>query len=254
MKKIHSNLIGLSGKLNSGKDYSAKIIQWLVAKGENIRGIGDLDGFCTSLDDYRFKASGYQTKAFANTIKEMVAALLGVPRARLEDREFKETVIPSYGKSPREMLQTLGTGWGREMISDNIWATALLQGYQPLVTSPSIFEGGDDLVISPNWLITDVRFPNEVKAIEDAGGIVIRVNRPVENRHPEMYGEFLLDEPFEVWEEWLVETGLYRKLYHQSEMALDTHEFTHEVAWREDETDLIVDLTHILQDEGILQD
>ena len=29
----------------------------------------------------------------------------------------------------------------------------------------------------PNWIITDVRFPNEAKAIKDKGGIVIRVNR-----------------------------------------------------------------------------
>ena len=31
---------------------------------------------------------------------------------------------------------------------------------------------------SLNWIITDVRFPNEVQAIKDRGGIVIRVNRP----------------------------------------------------------------------------
>ena len=29
----------------------------------------------------------------------------------------------------------------------------------------------------PNWIITDVRFPNEAKAIKDKGGILIRVNR-----------------------------------------------------------------------------
>ena len=33
---------------------------------------------------------------------------------------------------------------------------------------------------APNWIITDVRFPNEAKAIKDRGGVVIRVNRPLE--------------------------------------------------------------------------
>lgn len=30
----------------------------------------------------------------------------------------------------------------------------------------------------PNWVITDVRFPNEVEAIKDRSGIMIRINRP----------------------------------------------------------------------------
>ena len=30
----------------------------------------------------------------------------------------------------------------------------------------------------PNWIISDVRFPNEAKAIKDKGVILIRINRP----------------------------------------------------------------------------
>ena len=29
----------------------------------------------------------------------------------------------------------------------------------------------------PNWIITDVRFPNELEAIKDRNGIIIRVDR-----------------------------------------------------------------------------
>lgn len=32
-------------------------------------------------------------------------------------------------------------------------------------------------LIYPSWLVTDVRFPNEAKAIEDRGGVMIRVER-----------------------------------------------------------------------------
>ncbi len=30
----------------------------------------------------------------------------------------------------------------------------------------------------PNWVITDVRFPNEAQAIKEKGGYVIRIDRP----------------------------------------------------------------------------
>jgi hypothetical protein len=39
----------------------------------------------------------------------------------------------------------------------------------------------------PNWVITDTRFPNEAKAIKDAGGMVVRVERSgvkATNAHP----------------------------------------------------------------------
>ena len=38
----------------------------------------------------------------------------------------------------------------------------------------------------PNWIITDMRFLNELKAVKSRGGITIRVERPglIENSHP----------------------------------------------------------------------
>lgn len=44
---------------------------------------------------------------------------------------------------------------------------------------------GKEKVKYPNWIITDVRFPNELKAIKDRNGITIRVERPnlIENNH-----------------------------------------------------------------------
>jgi hypothetical protein len=43
----------------------------------------------------------------------------------------------------------------------------------------------------PNWIITDTRFPNEADAIKNAGGILIRVERPGVkpiNDHPSEVG------------------------------------------------------------------
>ena len=39
-------------------------------------------------------------------------------------------------------------------------------------------EKGKQRIKYPNWIITDVRFPNELQAIKDRDGIIIRVNRP----------------------------------------------------------------------------
>ena len=50
----------------------------------------------------------------------------------------------------------------------------------------------------PNWIITDMRFPNELKAVESKDGVTIRINRPQ-----------LIERDFE----------------HFSETALDNHNF-----------------------------
>jgi hypothetical protein len=62
----------------------------------------------------------------------------------------------------REHLQTLGTECGRELISQNIWVDATLNNLDP----------------DGKYVISDVRFPNEVEAIRSRGGFVLRVWRP----------------------------------------------------------------------------
>ena len=63
--------------------------------------------------------------------------------------------------TPRLLLQILGTEAGREIIHPNIWCNALFGNYTK----------------ETNWIITDVRFPNEADAIKERGGILIRLTR-----------------------------------------------------------------------------
>lgn len=70
--------------------------------------------------------------------------------------------------TPRLLLQNMGTQIGRQIIHPNIWVNALMSDYK-------LYNG----IVYPNWIVTDVRFPNEVEAIKDKGGIIIRVNRPL---------------------------------------------------------------------------
>jgi len=71
-------------------------------------------------------------------------------------------VIPDFGKSPREIMQLLGTEFARNMIDENVWVTALMR----------------QLNDEDNYVIDDVRFPNEAAAIHARGGKVVRVVRP----------------------------------------------------------------------------
>jgi hypothetical protein len=78
----------------------------------------------------------------------------------------------------REFLQKLGTDGLRDGLHGNVWVNALFADYTP----------------THNWIITDVRFPNEAKAIKDRGGIIIRVDRPFVKPINNHSSEIALDE------------------------------------------------------------
>lgn len=48
-----------------------------------------------------------------------------------------------------------------------------MQSFKAILT-----DKGKDRIKSPNWIITDTRFPNEAHAVKDRGGIIVRINRP----------------------------------------------------------------------------
>lgn len=87
--------------------------------------------------------------------------------------------------TPRLLLQLLGTDCGRNIIHPNIWCMATFNDYKGDVEEWKDIEGYETVITPspivptkyPNWIIPDVRFPNEVEAIKKRGGIVIRVNR-----------------------------------------------------------------------------
>lgn len=127
-------VVGVTGAAGSGKDTVASMLGW-----------------------------GWRVVSFADPLYDMIAAMTGYPVWQLKDREFKEQVIPWLGKSPRQLLQTLGTDWGRDMVSRDVWlkigARRIQSGY---------------LVVVP-----DVRFDDEAEMIrEDFGGVIWEVTRP----------------------------------------------------------------------------
>lgn len=111
---------------------------------------------------------------------------LNYPIIFLSEKEAQENIriynycnCTDYEKvelTPRLLLQLLGTQCGREIIHPNIWVNALFSEYV------SYHNSRVNIYTLPKWIISDVRFENEAKAIKERNGIIIRVNRNSENK------------------------------------------------------------------------
>jgi hypothetical protein len=139
-------LIGLHGDAGHGKGEVARMI-WLHQRRAG-----------------RF----WHELAFADPLYAAVAAITGKPVAWLKDRRNKETVIEWIGKSPRQLLQLLGTEFGRGMIRSDIWIR------RAMLDVDSFLAGAATECV----VITDVRFDNEAEAIRERDGLIFEVVRP----------------------------------------------------------------------------
>ena len=109
-------------------------------------------------------SDGFHKLSFAGPLKGMLAAL-GLTEAQLNGDQKEVPCDLLGGKTPRWAMQSLGTEWGRECIDEHIWTRAFIsQARRHLLAGTSV-------------VCDDVRFPNEVHAIQQAGGKVIRILR-----------------------------------------------------------------------------
>lgn len=133
-----------------------------------------------TIADYLVNVHEFRRESFANTLKDACAAVFGWDRTMLEgrtkqSREWRDQVDEWWSKrlnmaiTPRWILQQWGTEVCRRGFHDDIWIASL---------ENKLRNSKDDVVIS------DCRFPNEIRAIRDQGGIVVRVVRGPE---PEWY-------------------------------------------------------------------
>ena len=124
--------------------------------------------------DYLVNFHEFRRESFANTLKDAVAHAFGWDRTMLEGRtkqarEWREQVDPWWSErlnmphlTPRWILQYWGTEVCRKAFHDDIWIASL---------ENKLRNSQDDVVIS------DCRFPNEIKSIRDQGGTIIWVQR-----------------------------------------------------------------------------
>lgn len=109
---------------------------------------------------------GYGLLKFAGPLKAGLCAMFGWPAEMLENGPWREQVLPNIGKSPRQLMQTLGTDWGRELVHPDLWMTLARQRIDEARAMGL-----------PGVVFTDTRFANEAQLVKDAGGLVIKVVR-----------------------------------------------------------------------------
>jgi len=254
-------IIGVSGKINSGKDEVGKIIEYLTR---------DIKYVTYSYDEFNSEFGvmhRWKIKKFADKLKDIVCLLLNCTREELEDHDFKDKPLGLEWKyyirpdnigfgiyssemfeelypnqktwfepcllTPRKLLQLLGTDCGRKIIHPNIWCNSLMEEYR---NKYEFYRGQNHMLIlqgilteeecMPDWVITDVRFPNEAKAVKEKNGLNIRIDRPIKR--------------------------IEKLPIHESETALDNYKFDYKIYNDGSIADLIEKVRFILKSENIL--
>ena len=237
-------IVGISGKMQSGKDTVALMWQYIDDchrfSYDNLH-INDFKSWYTNKHNLK---SDYKIKYFAGKLRKFVSDIIGMSIEDLMKDEIKNTIIPSFSKTPRQLLQLIGTEVCR-VIDSNFHIIALMNDYKGQEatmwrddykfnhkgwpTEEDEIKGSYIGILYPNWLIPDTRFPNELKAIEDRNGVVIRVERSWENRYPKLWKQYSLDKTDRTngFLNWLsYEDGFsYFKHTHPSETSLNNHQF-----------------------------
>ena len=152
-----------------------------------------------TVGDILVEEYGFTKLSFADKLKDGVATVFNWDRAMLEgdtveSREWRETQDDFWSRetgrtiTPRLVLQEFGTDCMRHGFDDGIWVSLVKQ---ELVKYPK-----------KNFVIPDVRFPNEANMIKSIHGEVWRVRRGQDPVWMRMYQDIGV-EPKDVHEsEW----------------------------------------------------
>lgn len=136
-----------------------------------------------TIADYLIKNHGYVKLSFAGAVKDIASIIFGWDREMLEgstqeSRQEREIVdkwwaealqIPNL--SPRYVLQYFGTDLFRNHFHQDIWLKIVEK----------------KLNLYPNVVITDCRFPNEIKLVKSYGAKLINVQRSM----PEWFNDYV---------------------------------------------------------------
>jgi hypothetical protein len=120
--------------------------------------------------DYCVGRHKFHRISYAAPMKRMLRCMLiesgaGLLQAvEMVDGKLKETPTKFLcGKSPRHALQTLGTEWARDLISQDIWRRILLHKVE--LQAPHAV------------VVDDLRFADEAADLRGAGFTIIRMRR-----------------------------------------------------------------------------
>lgn len=105
---------------------------------------------------------GYTLVRFADPLKNMLRAM-GLNEREINGDLREEPCELLDGQSPRLAMQTLGTEWGRNTISPDLWVNLWRSQVRTL-----------HLLDKP-VVVDDMRFPNEHRYVKSLDGLVIKI-------------------------------------------------------------------------------
>jgi hypothetical protein len=304
------SIISINGKISSGKDTVGKIIQYLTSEYKDKY---DFLEWRDRVENYGSNTySPFEIKKFAGKLKTIASLLTGIPVEKFEDQEFKKQEMseewwyknvydagwdkkwtkesvdyPTNTSTEshivkttyRQFLQNLGTEAMRDGLHTNVWVNALFADYKRALDLVKSEDTKYNLKVEevgeyPNWILTDMRFPNEMEAVVEKGGITIRVVRNNNTKYSDEKVKAILkdmgyvDLSDGVWEELAInegftwfetfklwtwdETDNNNESLHPSETALDDAKFDYEIINDAGIPELIKKVKQILITEKII--
>lgn len=129
--------------------------------------------------NYLAKHMNLHKYAFAEPLKTMLKSVFG-DHFHEGDRSG---ICPETGKSYREMMQTLGTEWGRQLMDENVWVNLVNRRWGEVEAGCHLVNEykdykGHHAKLAEGMILSDVRFDSEAQWIRDHGGMVIMIVRP----------------------------------------------------------------------------
>lgn len=146
-------IIGFHGLAGSGKDTSAECLEKIYHDKKILK------------------------LAFAKPLKDACKILFNLTDDQLYHPKIKEQMDERWKKSPRELLQWMGTDVLRNNITEEFFLVHLNQRIEEGI------KNGYEI-----FLITDCRFDNEAELIKEKGGSIFHIVRPnlettIHNQH-----------------------------------------------------------------------
>jgi dephospho-CoA kinase len=185
-------IIGITGKKFSGKDTLGKL----------------------------FINYGYRKIAFADALKDTVKNIFDFTEEQVNGTQ-KEIVDEYWKKTPRQIMQFIGTDMFRNHMSElipeidkNIWCYVVKRK----------IENAQQKNKNSLFVITDVRFPNEAEIIKNMGGVIIKITRDnIENSdvHESENSINLINYNYVFENNGSIE-DLYKKVYEKLQMKYES--------------------------------
>jgi len=193
-------IIGVNGKINSGKSMVCQILRDLA-------------------DRYGKRV---EIKSFAYPIYRVVSDLVGVPIGEIKNKKknHEKVRLDDVTTTYRSIMQTIGNGL-REYGYHDIWLDSLFGVDNQKVLNELTW-------VNDWWIIEDLRYDNEAQRIKSLGGYVFQVNRnkSEDNSH-------IAENSLSHWSDWdmVIENNYSNVDEAKAKLYLQLDEFVKEVLY-----------------------